>query len=40
MKKGQKYVLEKDKMIVFCNKSTEDILCPCDNDRQQFEINQ
>jgi len=37
-KKGWKYVLKNDKMIVFCKKPTEDILCPCDNDRQQYEM--
>lgn len=37
-KKGWKYVLKNDKIIVFCRKSTEDILCHCDNDRQQYEM--
>jgi len=37
-KKRWKYVLKNDKMIVFCKKSTEDILCHCDNDRQQYEM--
>ncbi len=37
-KKGWKYVLKNDKMIVFCKKSTENILCHCANDRQQYEM--
>lgn len=37
-KKGWKYVLKNDKIIVFCKKYTEDTLCHCDNDRQQYEM--
>jgi len=36
-KKGWKYVLKNDKMIVFYKKFTEDI-CSCDNDIQQYEM--
>ena len=37
-KRGWKYVLKNDKMIVFYKKSTEDILCHCGNDIQQYEM--
>lgn len=36
-KRGWKYVLKNDKMIVFCKKITEDIVYN-DNDRQQYEM--
>jgi hypothetical protein len=36
-KKGWKYVLKNDKMLVFYKKSTDDI-CNCDDDKQQYEM--
>lgn len=37
-KKGWKHVLKNDNMLVFCRKSTGDILYHDNNDRQQYEM--
>ena len=37
-KKGWKYVLENNNMIVFCRKTTDDILSHDNNERQQYEM--